>query len=138
MSRSGGRNVCLIFALMLLPIFTTPAGLNRMALSLKHRRLSHSPAGEESRSKPGQHCGQGRRSGAGAIFVDPKSGFPDAPYRSTDREINAAGVVVGAREGIIVTSTHVIEQANDIRSPFRTKDDSRGPASMPIRTRTLR
>jgi S1-C subfamily serine protease len=49
------------------------------------------------------------------IYVDPESNqFPDAPYRSTDREAEGAGVVVDSREGLIVASAHVLEHASDI------------------------
>jgi S1-C subfamily serine protease len=49
------------------------------------------------------------------LVIDPESRqFPDAPYSSTDRETKAAGVVVDAREGLIVTNNHVIEHAHDI------------------------
>jgi S1-C subfamily serine protease len=114
-SRSGGRNVCLIFALMLLPIFTTPSRAQpHGALAETSASLTLAPL---VRKVVPSLVSIAVRAGAPVqepIFVDPKSGFPDAPYRSTDREINAAGVVVDAREGLIVTSTHVIEQANDI------------------------
>jgi serine protease DegQ len=49
------------------------------------------------------------------IYVDPNSTqFPDAPYGSTDRETESAGVVVDGRDGLIVTSAHDIEEAYDI------------------------
>jgi S1-C subfamily serine protease len=49
------------------------------------------------------------------IYIDPESNqFPDAPYSSTDREAEGAGVVVDSREGLIVASAHVIEHAYDI------------------------
>jgi S1-C subfamily serine protease len=49
------------------------------------------------------------------IYVDPNSTqFPDAPYSSTDRETESAGVVVDSREGLIVTSAHDMEQAYDV------------------------
>jgi len=48
------------------------------------------------------------------ISIDPEAGFPDAPYGSTDREIDGAGVVVDGRGGLIVTSTHITEHGNDI------------------------
>jgi S1-C subfamily serine protease len=46
------------------------------------------------------------------LVTDPDSRqFLDAPFSSTTK---AAGVVIDAREGLIVTSNHVIEQADDI------------------------
>ncbi len=46
--------------------------------------------------------------------VDPSSGFPDAPYTSTDRKVVGAGVIVDAQRGLIVTNNHVIEGADQI------------------------
>jgi hypothetical protein len=47
--------------------------------------------------------------------IDPASRqFPDAPYSSTASKTKAAGVVVDAHEGLIVTNDHVIEEADDI------------------------
>jgi serine protease DegQ len=53
------------------------------------------------------------------IYIDPESSqFPDAPYSSTDREADGAGVVVDSREGLIVASAHVVEHAYDIAVTF--------------------
>ncbi len=114
-SRSGDRIVCLIVALLLLPAFTAsgraqpPSALTETSASptlvpLVRKVIPSVVSITVRASAPVQE----------PIFVDPESGFPDAPYQSTDRVINAAGVVVDARGGLIVTSAHVIEHANDI------------------------
>lgn len=46
------------------------------------------------------------------ITVDPSDGFPDALYTSTDRKVVAAGVIIDAQRGLIVTNNHVIEGAD--------------------------
>lgn len=46
--------------------------------------------------------------------IDPSDGFPDAPYRSPDREVVGAGVIIDADHGLIVTNYHVIADAERI------------------------
>src|SRR5665213_700470 len=112
MSRSGDRIVCLVFALMLLPVFTTAGRTQSLAetpaaptLAPLARKVIPGVVGIAARaSAPVQ----------GPIVVGPESGFPGVPYRSTEPVINAAGVIVDARRGFIVTNTHAIEQASDI------------------------
>ncbi len=114
-SRRGHRVICLIAALMLIPALTadgwaqTPGDLTETLppptlASLVRKVVPSVVVITVEEHTPVQ----------APIFVDPESGFPDPPYRSTDREISAAGVVVDARGGLIVTSTHVTEHADDI------------------------
>jgi serine protease DegQ len=105
----------LIFALMLLPAFTA-AGWAQPPGTLSETSASPTLAPLVKRVIPGVVSITVRASAPvqGPIFVDPEAGFPDAPYRSTDREISATGVVIDGPKGLIVTNTHVIEQANDI------------------------
>jgi S1-C subfamily serine protease len=114
-SRSGDRIVCLIVALMLLPTFTaagwaqSPSALAETSapptLAPLVRKVIPSVVGITVKgSVPVEE----------PIFIGPESGFPDPPFRSTDREINAAGVIVDGRGGLIVTSSHVIEHADNI------------------------
>jgi serine protease DegQ len=114
-TRSGDRIVCLIVALMLLPA-STAAGRAQPPSALTETSASPTLAPLLRRVIPSAVSITVRASAPvqEPIFVDPEAGFPDAPYQSTDRVINAAGVVVDARGGRIVTSAHVIEHANDI------------------------
>jgi S1-C subfamily serine protease len=113
--RNHDRIVGLIFALMLLPICTT-AGRAEPPETLAEISASPTLAPLVRKVIPGVVSVKVRASAPAAepILVDPAGGFPDAPYQSTDREISAAGVVVDGPNGLVVTNTHVIEQANDI------------------------
>jgi S1-C subfamily serine protease len=114
-SRSGDRIVCLIVALMLLPALTA-AGRAQPPSALTETLASPTLAPLVRKVIPSVVSITVRASAPvqEPIFVDPEGGFPDAPYQSTDRVINGAGVVVAARGGLIVTAAHVIEHANDI------------------------
>jgi S1-C subfamily serine protease len=114
-SRRGDRIVCLIVALMLLPTFTA-AGWAQPPSALAETSAPPTLAPLVRKVIPSVVSITVRTSAPvqEPIFVDPESGFPDAPYRSTDREISAAGIVVDGPGGLIVTNTHVIEQADDI------------------------
>jgi serine protease DegQ len=114
-SRSGDRIVCLIVALMLLPAFTA-AGRAQSLGALTETSASPTLAPLVRKVIPSVVSITVRASAPvqEPIFVDPESGFPDAPYQSTDHVINGAGVVAAARGGLIVTGAHVIEHANDI------------------------
>jgi S1-C subfamily serine protease len=114
-SSSGDRIVCLIVALLLLPA-STAAGQAQPPSALAETSAPPTLAPLVRKAIPSVVSITVRASAPvqEPIFVDPESGFPDAPYRSTDRVINAAGVVVDARGGLIVTSAHVVEHANDI------------------------
>jgi serine protease DegQ len=114
-SRSGNRIFCLIAALILIPACTTqgwaqsPSDLAETstfpALTSLVRKVIPSVVSITVKERaPVQE----------PIFIDPQAGFPDPPYGSTDREINGAGVIVDARGGLIVTSTHVVEHADDV------------------------
>jgi serine protease DegQ len=114
-ARSGNRAKCLITALLLLHTFTTaswaqhprtPTETSASAtLAPLVRKIMPSVVSITAKQHaPVKH-----------IYVDPDSDqFPDAPYSSTDREADGAGVVVDGREGLIVASAHVIENAYDI------------------------
>ena len=113
--RSSNRAMCLITALLLLHTFTTaswaqlpgtPTETSASAtLAPLVRKIIPSVVSITAKEHaPVKH-----------IYVDPESNqFPDAPYRSTDREAEGAGVVVDSREGFIVASAHVLEHASDI------------------------
>ena len=113
--RSSNRAMCLITALLLLHTFTTaswaqlpgtPTETSASAtLAPLVRKIIPSVVSITAKKHaPVEH-----------IYVDPESNqFPDAPYRSTDREAEGAGVVVDSREGLIVASAHVLEHASDI------------------------
>jgi serine protease DegQ len=113
--RSSNRAMCLITALLLLHTFTTaswaqlpgtPTETSASAtLAPFVRKIIPSVVSITAKKHaPVEH-----------IYVDPESNqFPDAPYRSTDREAEGAGVVVDSREGLIVASAHVLEHASDI------------------------
>jgi S1-C subfamily serine protease len=113
--RSTKRAICLIAAMLLLHTFTTaswaqlPGALIEASGSatlapLVRNILPSVVSITTKKHTPVKH-----------IYIDPNSNqFPDAPYSSTDREVESAGVVVDSREGLIVTSAHDIEQAYDI------------------------
>jgi serine protease DegQ len=113
--RSSNRAMCLITALLLLHTFTTaswaqlpgtPTETSASAtLAPLVRKIMPSVVSITAKKHaPVEH-----------IYIDPESNqFPDAPYRSTDREAEGAGVVVDSREGLIVASAHVLEHASDI------------------------
>ncbi|WP_291571470.1 trypsin-like peptidase domain-containing protein [Bradyrhizobium sp.] len=105
---------CLILALTLLPVLTT-AGRAQALGVLAETSSSPTLAPLVKKVIPGVVSITVRASApVQPMFVDPETGFPDAPYRSTDREISATGVVVDGPKGLIVTNTHVIEEADDI------------------------
>jgi len=112
-SRSGDRIVSLIFALMLLPTYST-AGRAQGALAETSASPTLAPLVRKVIPAVVSITVRASAPVQAPIFIDPESGFPDAPYRSTDREISATGVVVDGAKGLIVTNTHVVEQANDI------------------------
>jgi S1-C subfamily serine protease len=113
--RSGHRIICLIAALMLVPALATES-LAQPPSDLTETSAHPTLASLVRNVVPSVVVitVEGHTAVQAPIFFDPESGFPDPPYRSTDREINAAGVVVDARGGLIVTSTHVTEHADDI------------------------
>ena len=112
---SRNRLFGLISALMLLPVLTT-AGRAQSPEAFAANSASPTLAPLVRKVIPGVVSIKVMASAPAAepILVDPAGGFPDAPYQSTDREISAAGVVVDGPNGLVVTNTHVIEQANDI------------------------
>jgi S1-C subfamily serine protease len=106
---------CLIAALTLLPAFTTagraqPPG----ALTETSALATLAPLVKKVIPSVVSIAVKGSAPVEEPIFIGPESGFPDPPYRSTDREINAAGAVVHGRGGLIVTSSHVIEHADNM------------------------
>jgi S1-C subfamily serine protease len=49
------------------------------------------------------------------LIIDPDfTGFPDPPYGSADRINEAAGVVIDAARGLVLTNSHAIENASDL------------------------
>ena len=107
--------ICLIVALMLFPTFMA-AGCAQLPSALAETPTPPTLAPLVRKVIPSVVSITVRTSAPvqEPIVIDPESGFPDAPYRSTDREINAAGVVIDGPGGLIVTNTHVIEHADDI------------------------
>jgi S1-C subfamily serine protease len=113
--RSRNRAMCLMTALLLLHTFTTTSWAQLPGTSTETsasatlaplvRKVVPSVVSITAKNHaPVPH-----------IYIDPESNqFPDAPYSSTDREADGAGVVVDSREGLIVASAHVIEHAYDI------------------------
>ena len=113
--RSSNRAMRLITALLLLHTFTTaswaqPPGIptetsaSATLAPLVRKIIPSVVSITAKKHAPVEH-----------ISIDPESNqFPDAPYRSTDREADGAGVVVDSREGLIVASAHVLEHAYDI------------------------
>ena len=115
-TRHGGyRIVGLVFALMLLPLFATK-GRAQAPDALAGTSAPPTLAALVKNVIPGVVAITVRTSAPvqQPTVVEPESGFPDAPYQSADRDIYAAGVIIDAGRGFIVTNTHVIEQASDI------------------------
>ena len=114
-SRSGDRIVFLIVALLLLPTFTA-AGWAQPPSTLAETSAppALAPLVREVIPSVVGITVKGSIPVEEPIFIGHESGFPDPPYRSTDREIDGTGVVVNGRAGLIVTSAHVIEHSNDI------------------------
>lgn len=49
------------------------------------------------------------------LRIDPDfTGFPDPPYGSADRTIEAAGVVIDAARGLVLTNSHAVENASEL------------------------
>jgi serine protease DegQ len=117
--RRGNRAMWLITALLLLHIFTT-ASWAQLPGTLTENPASATLAPLVRKIMPSVVSIVAKKHAAVEhIYIDPESGqFPDAPFSSTDREADGAGVVIDGREGFIVASAHVIEQAYDISVMF--------------------
>ncbi len=114
--RRGNRTIYLIFALLLLHTFTT-AGWAQLPAALAETSAPPTLAPLVRKVLPSvvSITVRIRAPVQEPLFIDPESRqFPDGPCSSTDREIKAAGVVVDAQQGLIVTNSHVIEHADDI------------------------
>lgn len=108
------RSICLIAVLILLHLFTT-TGWAKVPSLLPGTSASPTLAPLVKKILPSVVSITVKKSAPiqDSMFLNSIQ-FPDAPYGSTDREVKAAGVVVDGHDGLIVTNTHVIEQADDI------------------------